>query len=116
MCSIMKIVISALLITAMAAPGFAAGTANTSYSLSQISGTVYKGGASALDTAEGAVSGVFRRTFGLFNPCLDLVKGCSDRILSPIEKPFAYVESAVFKPKAPGTGKVPAPKKPEMGK
>jgi hypothetical protein len=114
--SITKIVMSALLIAAIAVPGLAAGDANKSYSLSQISGTMYKGGATALDKAEGAMSGLFKRTFGLFNPCLDMVKGCTDRILSPIEKPFAYVENAMFKPKARGTTKVPAPKKPEIGK
>lgn len=116
MCSITKIVISGFLIAAMAVPGFAAGDANKPYSISQLSGTMYKSGSTALDKAEGVVSVVFKKTFGFFNPCLDLIKGCTDRVLSPIERPFAYVENAVFKPKARGTSKVPAPKKPEMSK
>ncbi|MCX5862515.1 MAG: hypothetical protein NTW27_10415 [Deltaproteobacteria bacterium] len=116
MSNIAKIVICGFLIAAIAAPVFAAGNAKKPYSLSNITGTIYQGSATALDKTEGVFSGVLKRTFGFFNPCLDLVKGCANVVLTPIEKPVAYLESTVLKRKVPGASKVPAPKKPEISK
>jgi hypothetical protein len=41
------------------------------------------------------VNGCLKRSFSLFNPCLDFVKGCTTLVLSPLDKGFAYAENTV---------------------
>ena len=77
----------------------------------------YKGGSHILDRGGMLVNTCLKTSFSLFNPCLDFVKGCTTRVLSPIDKGFAYAENTVARqwPKkrtvrAPHAGKA-APKK-----
>lgn len=100
------------LIAALAVPAFANGGPGKGSTVSKISGTAYKSGAQVLDKTGGVVNGCLKNAFSLFNPCLDVVKGCTDRVLYPLDKGFSYVETAASKTwplkKAP---KAPAPKK-----
>jgi len=92
MSKIAKIALCTLLVLALAIPAFANGASEKRSSASKVTGAIYKGGATALETTEGLFSGCLRRTFSLFNPCLDFVKGCANVALMPIEKPLEYVE------------------------
>jgi len=87
---------------------------DTSDYLKKLPGKVYKGSVTVLDRTEDVFSGVLKRVFGFFNPCLDLVKGCTNVVMKPIEKPLNYVERMTFGKKPVGPGKIPAPKKPDM--
>jgi hypothetical protein len=116
MSKIAKIALCALLVVALAIPAFANGASEKRSSASKVTSAIYKGGATALDTTEGLFSGCLRRTFSLFNPCLDFVKGCANVALMPIEKPLEYVEKAAFKPRQAkkAKSKIPEPQKPEI--
>jgi hypothetical protein len=105
-----KITICGLLIVALAIPAFAGGAPDKRSTVSKVSGKVYKGGANMLARTEGLVSGCLKNCFSFFNPCLDVVKGCTNVVLSPIEKPFAYAEDAWAKRGKKVAPKVPAPK------
>ena len=63
--------------------------------VSRYGGTLYKGGSQVLDRSGMLVNSCLKNTFSLFNPCLDFVKGCTTRVLSPLDKGFAYAENAV---------------------
>jgi len=85
--------------------------------VSRYGGTVYKSGSQVLDRSGMLVNSCLKNTFSLFNPCLDFVKGCTTRVLSPLDKGFAYAENAVARQlpkrktvKAPEAGKT-EPKK-----
>ena len=87
-------IICVCLIAAVASVALANGAPERS-AVSRVGGTVYKGGSQVLDTSGMLVTSCLKTTFSLFNPCLDLVKGCTTRVLSPCDKGFAYVESTV---------------------
>jgi hypothetical protein len=117
MSKIAKITLCALLIVALAIPALAGGAPGKRSTASKVKGAIYKGGATALETTEGVVTGCLRRTFSLFNPCLDFVKGCATVALMPIEKPLDFVEKAAFKPRhvrKAAAKKIPVPQKPEI--
>jgi hypothetical protein len=116
MSKIAKITLCALLIVALAIPAFAGGAPEKRSTASKVKGAIYEGGATALETTEGLLTGCLRRTFSLFNPCLDFVKGCATVALMPIEKPLDYVEKAAFKPRhaKKAAAKIPEPQKPEI--
>lgn len=85
--------------------------------VTKVSKRVYKGSSTVLVDTEGHLTGIMRNTFGLFNPVLDLVKGCTGVVLSPVELPFAVMAKATAKPKlyrTKGNRKVPVPKKPKI--
>jgi hypothetical protein len=84
------------LIVAMACVAFANGARERS-TVSRAGVAFYKGGSHILDTGGMLVNGCLKTTFSLFNPCLDLVKGCTTRVLSPLDKGFAYAEKTVAK-------------------
>lgn len=86
------VTIIAIMCLAFAASAFAGGAPAQS---SSMSGAVYNHGASALATTEGFVSGCLRNIFGAFNPCLDMVRGCSDVVFSPLDRSVGYVENKV---------------------
>lgn len=111
-----KITICGMLIVALAIPAFAGGAPDKRSTASKVSGKVYKAGADVLDRSERLVSGCLKNCFSFFNPCLDLVKGCTNVVLAPVEKPFAYVEDAWAKRGKKVAPRVPAPKKPEIPK
>lgn len=98
MTNIAKITICALLIAALAVPAFAGGPAKKPSTFSRATHGIYSGAACVLDRTEGLLTGCLRTTFGLFNPCLDVVKGCTSRVLAPVERPFAYVENKICGP------------------
>jgi hypothetical protein len=109
-------IICGCLIVAVASLALANGAPERS-TVSRVGGTVYKGGAQILDRSGMLVNSCLKTSFGLFNPCLDFVKGCTTRVLSPLDKGFGYAESTVAKqwPKkktvrAPEAGKA-APQK-----
>jgi len=116
MSKIAKITLCALLVLALAIPAFANGAPEKRSSASKVTGAIYKGSAKALESTEGLVTGCLRRTFSLFNPCLDFVKGCATVAFMPIEKPLDYIEKAAFKPRQAkkAAPKIPEPKKPEI--
>lgn len=109
-----KLIVSIMVVSLVLSPLLAwSGPNKTSY-LSNVSGQVYRGGVTVLEKTEDVFSGVLKRTFGFFNPCLDLVRGCTNTVLKPIEGPISYVESVTWGTKPKPVGKIPAPKKPEI--
>jgi hypothetical protein len=86
--------ITALVCLAFAMTAFAGGAPSRS-----VSGTIYQGGASALATTEGLFSGCLKNIFSAFNPCLDMVRGCSDTVFSPLDRGVGYVERKIHKPR-----------------
>jgi hypothetical protein len=96
MSKLLRIVLCGLLIVAFAGLAFADGrpAKRTDGSLAS---KIYAGGSNAADQTAGIVTGCFKRTFSLFNPCLDAIKGCTTLVLSPVEKPFDYAERAFEK-------------------
>jgi len=111
-----KITICAIAVVAIGMPTIAVSASDNWCSPSGVAGSVYRGGASLAERTEGLCTGILKTTFGFFNPCLDLVKGCTNVVLAPIERPFAAIEWVTgSKPKqAKKASKVPVPKKPEM--
>ena len=85
------------LIVALAIPAFAATKGSNKSFTSNVAGSVFNTGANMVDTADGYVNSALKRTFSLFNPCLDAIKFCSDRIFAPIQMPIDYVESRIYK-------------------
>jgi hypothetical protein len=111
------IVITSFLMLALAVPALAGSSARVGDALYRVSNEVYSGGTSVLSETEHHVTEILRNTFGLFNPCLDLVKGCSRVVFAPLELPFDLMTEAKAKPRkvrkrAPQ--KIPVPEKPEM--
>ena len=110
----LSVALCGLLIVAFAMPAAANGAPEKRSTVSKVTGTIYQGGASVLDRSERLVGGCLKNCFSFFNPCLDLVKGCTNVVMAPIEKPFAYVEDAWAKRGKKVAPRVPAPKKPEL--
>jgi len=111
------IAICAFLMVALALPAFANGTSGaTVRTLYKMPQKVYGGGVAIARETEGHVTGLLREAFGLFNPCLDLIKGCTGVVLIPLEKPFAYLGGAKAKPKVgmQRTDKIPVPERPAL--
>jgi hypothetical protein len=114
---ILKIGVCLTLIVVLACPVIASTKAGKESKLSNLTSTVYDGGAKALDRTEGILSQCLKSTFSLFNPCLDVVKMCTDVALKPLNYPFDYVEKRIYKPKAQKKRvEIPTPEKPEMPK
>jgi hypothetical protein len=113
-----KVAICGLLIVAVAIPAIAGGppSSKAKSAVSNVGKSVYQGGATVLEGAEGLFSGCLRTTFSLFNPCMDAIKGCSTIVFAPIEKPLDYLERAYYKPRKAAVLRVPEPKKPDMPK
>ncbi len=111
------IAISVLLMAALALPASAGKAAGTSKVYKVTNKIYYQGKSYAVDTEE-HMTGMFRNAFALFNPCLDMIKGCSAVVMYPIEKPLDMIEKATSKRKVvqKASPKIPQPKKPEMPK
>jgi hypothetical protein len=95
---ITQIAFCVLLIFLLGLPAFAGGkpACKPQPSItSNVTGTVYDTGSGLVERTEGLVSGCFRSVFSFFNPCLDVVKGCTSRVLAPIERPFDCAENWV---------------------
>jgi len=104
-----RICMCILLVVAVATPALSGNGATSTL------GKVYKESASLGEQVEGAFSGCLKRTFSVFNPCLDLVKGCASIALIPIEAPFNLVSRVACPSPAPKQApKVPMPEKPEL--
>jgi hypothetical protein len=92
------LVICAFLMAALAVP-FSA-SADSKGSMPYRAGkAVYQHGASAINNTEIHLTNGLRNVFGLFNPCLDLIKGCTSVVMYPIEKPLDMWDAASAKPK-----------------
>ncbi len=113
--TIAKLAICGLLVGALAMPAFADGVPHKRPSSPFVK--MHQAGTAALVKTEGLVSGCLKRTFSLFNPCLDFVKGCTDVVMAPIERPFDYLEAKLSKPRqVKKVSKVPESKKSETTK
>jgi len=109
-----KMVACVIVVSLVLSPMLAwSGSNKTSY-LSNVPGKVFQGSVTVLEKTEDVVSAVLKTTFGFFNPCLDLVKGCTNTVMKPIEMPISYVEKLTEGTKSKPVGKIPAPKKPEI--
>lgn len=102
-----------ILVVALAIPAFA----GRAYSKRSAVDHAYNGGVMVVEKTEGLITGILKSTFKLFNPCLDIVKGCTNIVLAPVDVPFNMLSKATSKPrKARKSSKVPLPKKPELPK
>jgi hypothetical protein len=113
------IVVATFLVLSLAIPALADKSAGVRNAFYRVSNDVYTEGTSRLSETEYHVTEILRNTFGLFNPCLDLVKGCTSLVLRPLELPFDLVNQAKAKPrivKKRAPSKIPVPEKPEMPK
>lgn len=106
--------IGVVVICLLLSPALAVGGQDTSDYLKRLPGKMYKGSVTVLDRTEDVFSGVLKRVFGFFNPCLDLVKGCTNVVMKPIERPLNYVERMTFGKKPSGARRIPTPKKPDI--
>lgn len=112
-----RIGLCCIIVLSLAIPVFAGGAPDARSAASKAAGSVYKGGATVLDRTEGFFTGALKNTFSIFNPCLDLVKGCTKVVLYPIEKPISYAENVIYKSRgAKKAAHIPAPQKPELPK
>ena len=118
MFKILKMALVVSLIVALAAPAFAAATGSNKSFTSDMASSVYNKGANIVDGADGYINYALKTTFSLFNPCLDAIKFCSDRVFAPIQMPIDYVEGKIYKTNAAAKKAVavPAPLKPVMPK
>ena len=102
-----------ILVAALTIPAFA----GKAYSRRSAVDKVYGGGVMVVEKTEGLLTGILKNTFKLFNPCLDVVKGCTNIVLAPVDVPFNMLSKATSKPrKARKSSKEPLPKKPELPK
>ena len=88
-----------MLILTLTIPALADDTTQKGSGARRVAGSIYHGGASVIDMAEGAISSCLKRTFSVFNPCLDMIKGCTTRVLTPIQAPIDYFAAATTKSK-----------------
>ncbi len=78
-------IICGCLIAGLCSVAFANGAPERS-AVSRYGGTVYKSGSQVLDRGGMLLNSCLKNTFSLCNPCLDFVKGCTTRVLSPLDK------------------------------
>jgi hypothetical protein len=89
------VLISTFIMLALAMPSFG-GTAPAKRS-TDFSQKVYNGGVSVAQQSENVFSGCLKTVFSFFNPCLDMVKGCTNVVMRPIDSSFGYVEKKIYK-------------------
>ncbi len=95
-----------LMVTIFALPAYAGGKVVVRTAppapqtvVENVSGAVFDTGAGIFDAGEGLLTGCLKRTFSFFNPCLDVVKGCTNMVMAPVEKSIDFSEGLFFKPK-----------------
>jgi hypothetical protein len=89
-----------LLVIALSVPAFAKGAAvakKQQNPAAYAAGKVYGVGAGLADRTAGLLTSCLKNTFSFFNPCLDVVKGCTTMVTSPIDKSLDYAEGVVSK-------------------
>lgn len=96
---ILRIGLCLALVLVIAFPAVVLAKPDKHSKISAIPGKIYHGGTVALDKTGGVVNQCLKSTFSLFNPCLDVVKMCTDVVLKPLNYPFDYVEKKIYKPK-----------------
>jgi hypothetical protein len=96
------IMLCALLALALAAPAFA-NEKSLPKAKGSIPARIYATGATVTDRAANLTTRCLKTSFSVFNPCLDFVKACTDTVLTPLGKPFDYMEKAVAKRLCPPT-------------
>ena len=110
------IAVCALLIAALTVPVYA-GKSTIGSKAHKVSNTIYYKGKTYVTDTEAHLTDMFRNAFALFNPCLDMIKGCTSVCLYPIEKPLEMIDQATSKGKRVRKAKahkIPQPKKPEL--
>ncbi len=99
-------------VTAFADPGKSVGSV-----VVNAGNSVYDRGTSIAANTHDRLTGIARNTFGLFNPCLDLVKATAGLALSPLSMPFEYWGNDKAKRVSKkSAASIPVPKKPELPK
>lgn len=79
--------------------------------------SVYDRGASVAGNTHDRLTEIARNSFGLFDPCLDLVKATAGLVLSPLSLPFEYWDNDKSRRVSrKAAASIPVPKKPEMPK
>jgi hypothetical protein len=76
----------------------------------------YGVGAGLADRTASLFTSCLRNTFSFFNPCLDVVKGCTTMVTAPIDKTLDYTEGVVSKKLSRAPVKVQRTKKPDVSK
>ena len=77
-----------ILVTLIIIPVVEANGSRNAGTLTKYSYKAYHGGATIVRDTGIHVTEIFRNTFALFNPCLDMVKGCSSIVMYPAN--FTY--------------------------
>jgi hypothetical protein len=111
---ILRMGVCLALVVVISCPALVLAKAGRDSSISSVPAKVYDGGARVLDKTEGILNQCLKSTFSLFNPCLDVVKMCTDVVLKPLNYPFNYVENKIYKhkPKHNKHLDIPTPQKP----
>jgi hypothetical protein len=112
---ILKIGVCLALIVVLSCPAIVLAKGDAQSRISKLTTSVYHSGVKAIDRTEGILDQCLKSTFSLFNPCLDVVKMCSDVVFKPLNYPFDYVEKRMYKPRVVKKSIViPTPEKPEL--
>ena len=112
---ILKIGVFVTLFVFILCPSFVLAKGGVQSKISSMTATVYDKGSKALDKTEGVINSCLKSSFSLFNPCLDVIKMCSDVAFKPLNYPFDYIEKRIYKPRVVKKRiEIPAPEKPEM--
>ncbi len=112
---ILKISVCITLVVVLSCPAIVLAKSGAQSRISKLTTSVYHSGVKAIDRTEGILDHCLKSTFSLFNPCLDVVKMCSDVAFKPLNYPFDYIEKRIYKPKVVKMRiEIPTPKKPEL--
>lgn len=93
---ILRIGLCLALVVVISLPALVLAKAGKDTNISNIPTKVYDGGVRVLDRTEGILNQCLKSTFSLFNPCLDVVKMCTDVVLKPLNYPFDYAEGKIY--------------------
>ena len=91
--------ICVVLITLMLIPIVEANGSRQAGTLTKYSYKAYQGGATVVRDTGTHVTEILRNTFALFNPCLDMVKGCSTVVMYPANFTYDMVAGPKYRVK-----------------
>jgi len=95
-----RIILLCVFAVALAVPAFAGGVSGLGATCSNVAGTVYKGGVNCLERTEGFVTGCFKNTFNLIEPCLLVTQLATKVAFYPLDRSVGFVESCLCRPVA----------------
>ncbi|MGC8602239.1 MAG: hypothetical protein ACP5VS_00975 [Desulfomonilaceae bacterium] len=112
---ILKIGVCLTLMLVLSCPAIVSARGGAKSKISQFTTNIYNKGSKALDRTGGVLDNCLKSTFSLFNPCLDVIKMCSDVAFKPLNYPFDYIEKRIYKLKTVKKRiEIPVPEKPEI--